>query len=295
MDRLLLMEAFVRVVEAGSFSEAARRWGRSKAAVSKYISALEAHLGVELLHRTTRALRLTEAGARYHPKCVAMLETLEVMEADLRQDHVAPRGVLRITAPPGFVQRYQAMMLSQFTARYPQIELDLYLTYRRVDIINEGFDVAIRVTNPKDSSLMARRLAPADMCMVAAPSYLALAGTPARPEDLRDHACLIDTNFRQPGTWRFNVDGRQVSVPVTGPIKINSPTVVRDLAISGHGVAVVSRFLVADALATGRLISILDGTVDFGWSVYALYPKRQYVAGRVRAFVDHMAAGLRQG
>ena len=284
-----MMEAFVRVVDAGSFTAAARRWGRSKAVVSKYVAALEAHLDVALLHRTTRSLNLTDAGSAYHDRCAALLGELESMEASLHDDHVAPRGVLRVTAPPGFAASYLAQITSDFVARFPQVTLDLDLTHRMVDLVAEGIDVAVRVTDPEDSSLVARRLAPAPIVAVASPVYLAVRGRPRRPSDLARHDCLVDTNFRGQQRWRFQHKGRAQTVSVGGPFRVNSPLTIRELAIAGHGIALSPAFVVADALAAGDLVEVLKGKVAFNWSIFAVYPRRRFTSGRVRAFVDHLA------
>ncbi len=282
----------MRVVNAGSFSAAARSWGLSKAVMSKYVSALESHLGVALLRRTTRSLSLTDAGREYFERCVEVLGELESIEAALHDDHVQPRGLLRVTAPPGLVSEYGPVLTTAFTAKYPHIRMDLRLTHRMVDLVEEGIDVAIRVTAPRDSSLIARRLAPAPIVAVAAPSYLAQRGTPATPSDLRTHDCLVDTNYRDQGRWRFRHRGRSEVVEVDGPFRVNSPTAVRDLALAGHGVALVPAFVAAEALASGELVEILAGTVAFDWSIFALYPRRRHVSGRVRAFVDHLVRAL---
>jgi len=292
MDRLTNMEAFVRVVNAGSFTGAARSWGVSKAVVSKYVAALEAHLGVALLRRTTRALSLTDAGKDYFDRCVPLLGELEALDAGLREDNLRPRGLLRVTAPPGLMARYGPLMTTAFRARHPEITMDLQLTHRLIDLVEEGVDVAIRITAPKDSALIARRLAPAPIIAVASPDYLARAGSPERPEALRAHACLVDTNFRERGRWRFRVDGQLVIVDVDGPFRVNSPTAVRDLAADGHGIALVPAFLATEALAAGRLVEVLAGMPSFDWAITAVYPRRRFLPGKVRAFIDHLAEGL---
>ena len=169
MDRLLAMEAFVRVVDAGSFSAAARQWGRSKAVVSKYVSALEDHLGVELLRRTTRSLSLTEAGRAYRERCTDVLGEVQSLEASLREGVAAPRGPLRVSAPPGLASHYLEVMTKDFIERYPDVTIDLDLTHRMIDLVEENIDVAIRVTDPRAASLGARRLAPVARVAVAAP------------------------------------------------------------------------------------------------------------------------------
>jgi DNA-binding transcriptional LysR family regulator len=292
MDRLLSMEAFLRVVDAGSFSAAARQWGRSKAVVSKYVNGLEAHLGVELLRRTTRSLSLTEAGRAYRERCADVLGEIQSLEASVQQDVAAPRGPLRVTAPPGLASHYLAVMTKDFLAHFPDVTLDLDLTHRMVDLIEENIDVAIRVTAPRDSSLVARRIAPAHIIAVAAPSYLRQRGTPKNPADLRDHDCLVDTNFRDQQRWRFHNGDKTETVTVDGPLRVNNPDAVRELAEAGLGIALVPDFVARDALAAGTLREVLKGRVALHWSILAVYPRRRYLPLRVRAYVDHLVEGI---
>lgn len=292
MDRLLTMEAFVRVVDAGSFSAAARQWGRSKAVVSKYVNALEDHLGVELLRRTTRSLSLTEAGRAYRDRCTDVLGEIEALEVSLRDDVAAPRGPLRITAPPGLASHYLDVMTTDFLARFPEVTLDLDLTHRVVDLVEENIDVAIRVTDPRDSSLVARRIAPAPILAVAAPSYLRRRGTPKTPADLRDHDCLVDTNFRDQQRWRFQTNGKAETVTVEGPIRVNHPDAIRDLAVAGLGIGLVPDFVASEALRAGSLCEVLPDTVALRWSILAIYPRRRYLPLRVRAYVDHLVEAM---
>ncbi len=295
MDRLLTMEAFLRVVDAGSFSAAARQWGRSKAVVSKYVNALEDHLGVELLRRTTRSLSLTEAGRAYRERCADVLGEIQSLEASVQQDVAAPRGPLRVTAPPGLASHYLAVMTKDFLARFPEVTLDLDLTHRMVDLIEENIDVAIRVTAPRDSSLVARRIAPAPIIAVAAPSYLRQRGTPKNPADLRSHDCIIDTNFRDQQRWRFRAHrtgGKTETISVDGPLRINNPDAIREMAEAGLGIALVPNFVAKDALATGSLCEVLKGRVALHWSILAVYPRRRYLPLRVRAYVDHLVEGI---
>jgi DNA-binding transcriptional LysR family regulator len=295
MDRLDQMEAFIRVVDAGSFTAAARQWGRSKAVVSKYVNALEDHLGVELLRRTTRSLSLTEAGRNYRKRCADVLGEIESLEASVREDIAAPRGPLRVTAPPGLASHYLDVMTNAFLTRYPNVTLDLDLTHRMVNLIEENIDIAIRVTDPRDSSLVARRIAPAPILAVASPDYLRRRGTPEKPADLRDHDCIVDTNFRDQQRWRFRSrrsGGKAETVSVDGPLRINHPDAVREMAEAGLGVALVPDFVAHEALEAGRLCEVLRGRVAFQWSILALYPRRKYLPVRVRAYVEHLLAHM---
>jgi DNA-binding transcriptional LysR family regulator len=290
MDRLLTMEAFVRVVDAGSFSAAARQWGRSKAVVSKYVNALEDHLGVALLRRTTRSLSLTEAGRAYRERCADVLGELEALEASVREGVAAPCGLLRITAPPGLASHYLDVITRDFLARFPEVTIDLDLTHRMVDLVEENIDVAIRVTDPGDSSMVARRIAPVPIIAVAAPSYLRRRGTPTKPADLREHDCLVDTNFRDQQRWRFVTGDRSKTETVTvhGPLRVNSPDAVREMAEAGLGIGLVPEFVARDALRAKSLREVLKGAVAFRWSMLAVYPRRRFVPLRVRAYVDHL-------
>jgi DNA-binding transcriptional LysR family regulator len=292
MDRLTSMEALVRVVDSGSFSAAARQWGRSKAAVSKYVAALEEHLGLQLLQRTTRSSSLTEAGRLYVAGCREVLGEIDSLETSLRGDRAALSGLLRVTAPPGLAARYLSALTSDFIDQHPNITIELDLTHRIVDLVDEGIDVAIRATEPRDSTLIARNIAPVRIVAVASPAYLARHGAPADPRDLRGHRCLVDTNFRDQQRWRFRVDGAPLTVRVAPAIRVNSPVAIRDLAIAGHGIALVPDFLVADALADGTLVELLLGMVAIAWSVHAVYPRRRHVPARLRAYVDHLARSL---
>ncbi len=282
----------MRVADARSFSAAARQWRCSKAVISKYVAALEARLGVALLQRTTRSVRLTDAGRDYYRRCVDVLAEVDALDALVQERQVAASGVLRLSAPPGFLTRHLEGALSDFVALHPSIQLDVHLTHRMVDLVEEGFDLAIRVTAPRDSALVVRRLAPAPLVLVAAPAYLAAHGAPADPAELANRDCLVDTNFRDRGRWRFEGADGVATVDVKGPIAVNSPTVVCDLAVEGHGLAIVPDFVARPALDAGTLVEVDVGRPAFDWSIYAVHVRRRYIATRVRLFVDHLAAVL---
>ncbi|MEM9071225.1 MAG: LysR family transcriptional regulator [Myxococcota bacterium] len=292
MDRLQSMEAFVRVAEVRSFAEAARRWGRSKAVVSKYVGHLEAHLGVQLFQRTTRSVVLTDAGRAHFDSCQQILALVEESETQLKDDHVSLTGSLRVTAPPGLVSEERRVLVASFLRRYPRVSLDLDVTYRMVDLVEERVDVAIRVTQPRDSSLVARKLAPAEMVLVASPAYLSSSPPIHGPEDLRQHACLVDRNFGFQPRWPFVIGGRRQSVEVAGPVRANDPFVVRDLALEGMGVALIARVLARRELAEGRLTEVLPGTVDLQTGIYAITSQRRRLPARVRAFLEHLRREL---
>lgn len=293
MDKLLAMETFVRVVRAGSLSAAARQWGRSKARLSQTLKALEAELELTLLQRNTRFLKLTDAGRSYFDRCVDLLQQIDTLETELKGEKSGLEGSLRVTAAPSLVHQHLSLFTSSFHASHPGVSIDLDLTHRMVDLVEEGVDLAVRVTAPRDSALIARRLAPASIVAVAAPVYLERHGRPRVPEELKQHSCLVDTNFRNQQRWSFATSRGRQTVSVTGPFRINSPEALRDLALAGHGVALLPSFVAAEHLTQGHLVELFAGKVALSWSVYAVYPRRAHLPERVKAYIAHLARGLR--
>ncbi len=288
MDRMVCMEAFVRVAEAKSFAEAARRWGRSKTVVSKYISQLEEHLGVALLHRSTRSVALTDAGVGHYENSRQVLSLLAESEAQLQAADGEVSGRLRVSAPAGLLSMGRPPLVASFLSRYPSVELDLDINDQLVDLIEDRIDVAIRVTRPEDSSLIARKLAPVSLLLVASPGYLEAHGVPPTPEALAGHRCLLDGDYRLHPRWPFEVDGRQFHVKVSGAVRANDLFMVIDLALQGQGIALVPRALALPHLRSGGLQEVLPGTVDIAWSVYAVTSQRRLVPARARAFIEHL-------
>lgn len=278
------MLIFARVVEAMSFTAAARRLELSKSVVSARISALEERLGVRLLHRTTRRLALTDDGVRFHDRCARLAAEADEAVAAAQGDAV--RGLLRLTAPEGFAQRHLVPPLAAFVERHPDIRLDLSITDRKVDLVGEGYDVAVRIAaRLADSSLVARRLRSDRIVLCAAPAYLARRGTPRAPAELVQHTCLRYSRQRPREEWAFE----GLAVTVDGPLAASSGTLLREAAIAGVGIAVLPESEIADELAAGRLVTLLDGALraaDLG--VFALHAPRP--PARVRALVDHLAA-----
>ncbi len=289
MDKLGAMRAFARVAESGSFSSAARLLGRSKAVVSKQIASLEAALGVQLLARTTRQVRLTEVGRSYFERCVQVLAELDDLESNVQQSQSSPRGVLRVTGPQTFAELHLSDAVREFLLRYPELKMELVLTDRIVDLVDDGFDVAIRVGQLEDSSLLARRLTASSVVTCAAPAYLARRGVPRSPEQLIDHDLVLDSNVRQPGTWRFRRGTRTVNVRVSGRLQVNSAVMVRHLLVGGAGIGLCPEFVVRDDLEAGRLVPLLAQFSGYDLGVYAVYPHTRHVPSRVRVFVDFLA------
>ncbi|OQS42801.1 LysR family transcriptional regulator [Chromobacterium haemolyticum] len=289
MDRFSEIRAFVCVAELGSFAAAAERLELSRAVVTKLVSSLEGRLGVRLMHRTTRRLSLTEAGETYLGQAGGLLAELDDLDARLSQGASSPVGRLRVSAPVSFGMRYLGRVVAGFHQQYPQIEVELNLNDRRVDLVEEGFDLGLRVSNLSDSSLVARRLARIRDLVVAAPSYLQRCGTPATPADLAEHQCLLYALTTQPNLWDFTApDGSSGRVKVKGMLRANNGDILTDAAIHGMGVILQPRFLVEQGLAEGTLVPLLS---DYDWhclDLSAVYPARRHVPGKVRAFVDYL-------
>jgi DNA-binding transcriptional LysR family regulator len=290
MDRLSGMAVFVRVVEEESFSAAARVLGISKSAVSKQVAGLEERLGARLLNRTTRRLALTDAGTAFFERAQRILNDAEEAEAAVSQLSAAPRGVLRVNAPVTFGVQHLGPLLPALMAAYPELAIDLVLNDRFVDLVEEGFDVAVRIGRLSDSSLIARRLAPVRRLLVASPAYIAAHGAPERPEDLRDHACLLYTYLLRGDAWSLTgPDGRAAEVRVTGRLRANNGDVLRSALLGGMGIAYTPSFIVGQDLADGHLVRVLPGWEDTTAAVYAVYPHARLVPPKVRAFVDFLA------
>jgi len=281
------MRVFRTVVDEGAFARAARRLRLSKAAVSKHVAALEEALATRLLHRTTRSLALTADGRVYYDRATALLDEIEALEQEMREGSEAPRGNLRVAAPLSFGLTHVSPLLPAFLQAYPNVRVDLALTDRFVDVVEEGVDVAIRVARSlADSSLVARRLAVASRVLVASPAYLASHGTPASPEALSDHACLRYTGMREPDVWRFrDPDDREVTVPVDGPLDADSSLALRPALLAGTGLTLTPRFVVEQALADGRLVTILEEWTADPATVWGVYPARRHRSAKLRAFL----------
>lgn len=290
MDRLAAIEAFVAVAECGSFSQAAERLHASKSVVSRQIGALEAELGARLLHRTTRALTLTEAGRSYLERATRILADLAEANASVGQLQAAPRGRLRVNAPMSFGFLHLAPALPDFLARYPDVAVELTMNDRFVDLVDEGFDVAVRIGKLDDSSLVARKLAPMRRTVCAAPAYLEERGTPTSPDDLKAHECLCYTYLGLSQEWRFvRPDGRPWPVEVHGRLHANNGDALRAAALRGFGIAVLPSFLVGGDVRSGALVSLLGPFLPQDSAVYAVYPHARHLSPKVRAFIDFVA------
>lgn len=295
MDTLTRMRAFVGVVEEGGFSAAARKIGRSKALLSKYVRELEDELGALLLNRTTRQLSLTEAGQIYHKQAAAILAEIDRLNETMSDAAGETRGSLKLSAPRAFADSVYGQALVDFAVAFPDIKLDVHLEDRFVDVVEEGFDIALRVARLDDSSLIAKKLADFTVRICASPATIARWGEPSHPEQLSDLPCICDTNGRWRDNWPFQhpENGASFSVPVSPRIKVNSPLVTRSAILTDLGFAVVPEFTVFDDIAEKRLVSVLDSWLPKGAGLYAVYPHRRHLPAKVRSFVDFQSDWFR--
>ncbi|WP_306028352.1 LysR family transcriptional regulator [Stappia sp. MMSF_3263] len=294
MDQLTALRVFRQVVEGGAFAAAARKLRLSPAAVSKNVGELEAHLGVRLLNRTTRRMSLTEAGTRYYQQVSRILDDLEDADGSMQPLSHSPSGLLRVSAPMSLsLVRFSGAVV-RFMQAYPDISLDLQLDDRRVDIVKDGFDLAIRGSDRlEDSSLVARRIMALRHVVCAAPAYFGTNGRPQTPMDLESHDCVQFSLSGHAGEWEFSRDGQTQKVQVTGRYKVTSSLAIRDALRAGFGVSLIPRLYVQDDIAAGRLETALDDWDPVVTQVYAVYPSRRYLLPKVRAFVDFLAEDLR--
>lgn len=280
---------FVRVVDAKSFSAAATALGLPKSTVSRKISELEARLGVRLLHRTTRKLSVTAAGASYYARSSRIIADLDEAETAISDMQRSLTGTLKITAPVELGMQYLGPMLADFLAAHRGIRIDLELGDRIVDLVEEGFDLAIRAGTPEPSTLVVKTLGGARLQAYASPAYLAARGTPEVPEDLRRHDCLVFTTWPWGRVWRFGVGAAVVDVPVRGPLTANNISVVRAAAEAGLGVALLPAFFGEPSVQEGALVPVLEAHETPSTSLYVAYPSSRHMSARIRALVDFLA------
>jgi DNA-binding transcriptional LysR family regulator len=289
MDALDGIAVFARVVDAGSFSVAARRLGISKSAASAQVKRLEERLGVRLLNRTTRRLAPTEAGAAYYRHCTRILAEAEAAEREAAALHAEPRGTLRISAPDAFGSMHVAPAVPEFVARYPDVAIDLSLSAAHVDLVEAGLDLAIRIGTLADSALVVRRLAPSRPLLCASPAYLAARGEPHEPRALARHNCLRVNVLPWGGEWRLASRSGEVRVTVDGNLRSDSAEALRAAALAGLGIALLPSWAVADELRAGRLRRVLPRWELPASAISAAYPSGRQMSAKVRAFVDHLA------
>ena len=288
MDRFLEMRTFVQVVDTGSFVGAAEPLAMSKAAVSRYVADLEARLGVRLLHRTTRRLSLTEDGEVFYLRCKELLGGLDAAEAEVTARSGDAVGQLRVNAPVSFGILYLAPVWAAFKARHPQVSFDVTLSDRVVDIVEEGFDLAIRITQLQNSSLISRRLASTRMVLCASPTYLARQGTPVHPSELVQHHILAYSNWSSRDEWAFDGPDGVVVVKTTPCLRSNNGDTCRAVALAHEGIILQPSFMVGADLAAGSLVELCPGYRALEMGIHAVYSSRKHVAPKVRLLIDFL-------
>jgi DNA-binding transcriptional LysR family regulator len=294
MDRLDSERMFVAVLDTGSFSAAAQRLGTSSGQASKLISKLEAGLGVQLIKRTTRALSPTEVGYAYYERIKGLVQDFDALDASVRNASGAPSGRIRLTAPMSFGTLQLTPILLEFAKTFPDIQIDVSFSDRIVNLVDEGFDIGVRIGKPLDSSLIARRLCDARVVLVAAPSYVSEQGLPTHPRDLSDHSCIIDTNFRDPFIWRFKPaqNGEIQSAAISGRLQFSNGEACLEAAATGLGIAHVPTFIAGPSIRDGRVQQLLRNYEDKPLGIYAVYPPARHLAIKVRALVDYLVDHL---
>ena len=290
MDRFEDLQTFVAVVEAGSFTAAADRLDTAKSAVSRRVSSLEERLGVQLLRRTTRRLNLTDSGRSFYEHSARILADLEEAESAVAQEHGELRGILRIALPLSFGLRQMCKPIAEFSRRHPNVEFDLDLNDRRIDLVEEGADLAIRIGNLADSSLIAKRIFEARTVVCGSRAYFDRHGTPQTPEDLLVHKCLVYGNLADPTKWVCrDANGQPHKVNVDAAMTASSGDFLSAAAIQGLGIAMQPTFIAGEAISRGELVAVLT---NYEWPVspaWAVYPPTRHLSYRVREFIDFLA------
>jgi DNA-binding transcriptional LysR family regulator len=295
MDRFSSMLSFVRVVEKGGFSAAARELTLSPSIVTTHVKSLEDRLGVRLLNRTTRSVSLTEAGHAYFDRCIQILSEIDDAEEAAQVLQSKPRGILRLNIPPALTL-LMAPSIAEFTALYPGVSVRIGMTSRMVDLVEEGFDLAVRLIGSADSSLIVRRLESFRLVVCASPDYLAKQGRPEHPSDLVRHNCLVyyDSPWGKDGKeWRFKGPDGELRVSVSGNLETNSSNALRAAAVRGQGLHLAPSFNVAEDLKSGALVPLLTEFLPDEFSIDALYPHREHLPAKVRSFIDLVAKNFR--
>ena len=293
MQRLECERMFAAVMETGSFAEAARRLGTSSGQASKLVSRLEADLGVRLLNRTTRALSPTEVGQAYYERIRVVIEELDALGEAVKNRSGSVSGRLKLTAPLSFGNKQLVPALVDFATRYPEVSLEVDFSDRVVNLVDEGFDAAVRIGHQSDASTVVRKLCESRIVFAASPAYLAKHGTPAIPQELSGHDCVVDTNFKDRDSWHFRSDGKALTVNVRGRIYLSNADACVAAAEAGLGITQVPSFVAGDAIHAGRLLPLFRGMEPPAVPVQAVYPPGRHLALKVRALVDFLAERFR--
>jgi DNA-binding transcriptional LysR family regulator len=294
MDRLDCDRMYVAVLETGSFARAAERLRVSSGQASKLVTRLEQDLGVQLLNRTTRALHPTEVGQAYFDQIRRIIEDFDALDATVKSRSTEATGRLRLTAPLSFGTTQLAPVLLDFLALHPRVDLDVSFSDRAVNLIDDGFDAALRIGTVTDLTLIARKIAHSRIILAASPAYLQQHGTPQTPSDLASHMCVIDTNLRDPHAWTFrHPDGTAHAVPVKGRLHFSNADACLLAAERGHGIVRSPGFIVSAALTRGTLVPLLATYEDMPLGIHVLYPPTKHLTVKVRALVDFLTLRFR--
>ena len=298
MDQLIAMRTFVRVVQTGNFSAAAREQNSSQANVSKRVLGLESLLGAKLLTRTSRELSLTDMGSEYYQKCLVILAELDEADAAVRSEAASPKGTLKIAAPIALARLVLAPLVKAFIEQYPEIKIDLAASDAQVDLIAQGIDIAIRAKKLEDSSLVARHLFDNPMLLVASPDYLQQRGIPNAPEELKHHNCIVYSLLSSINIWRFSKKAKEgekdkeFSVPVTGNFQSSNGDTNLEVALTGLGIVQLPIWMIDEHIKSGRLTQVLTDYKAVSIPLNAIYPQNRYVPLKVRCFVDFLKKQL---
>lgn len=282
------LNEFLAVAEHGNFTQAAYKLDTNVVAVSRRVAALEAHLGVKLFHRTTRKVTLTDEGEHYYQRCRPLMAALQEAEQTITQSQALPTGLVRVTAPVNFGEQYIAPLLAPFLRQYPHVSVDLHLTNRRIDLIETGTDVAIRIGHLADSSLKAKRLGSRRLTICASPAYLAAHGRPQTPSDLNRHVCLVGSNEH----WHYQTSNKVRTLTVSGRLRCNSGMALLEAAKQGIGLAQLPHYYVQEALAEGTLEEVLVDYRIEEEGIWALYPRGRQLQPKVAALLTYLAQHL---
>ena len=288
MDIFTAMKVYCSVVENDSLADAARKINVSPSVVSKHLSALVYHLGVRLLNRTTRRISITEEGTAYYERCKQIITDVAEAEIEVSSAHTAPRGLLKITAPVTFAHRHLTPHLPKFLDMFPEVEVQVQVNDRVVDLVDEGIDLAIRISQLKDSSLIARRLAPNRRYIAATPEYLERNGTPKSVDDLKDHRLITWPPGNPLNDWHFLIDGVDRIIKVKGAIAVNEGDAILTTLLAGGGLGMTQEFLAGPFVKEKKLVPLLEEIVREDNPIYAVYPSSRHLSPKVRAFVDFL-------
>ncbi|HYB08333.1 MAG TPA: LysR family transcriptional regulator [Alphaproteobacteria bacterium] len=288
MDKLASIRAFTKVVAHGSFSEAARELRLSRSAVSKYVTGLEDELGVQLLNRTTRSASPTENGAVYYERCLTILGDVDEADRVVSRLQVEPRGLLRINAPMSFGTLHLGRVLAEFMEQYPALRIELILGDQLIDPVQEGFDVTLRIGDLPSSSLIARKIAPANRSLCASPAYLERRGVPQHPNDLRNHDCLNYGHLATGNQWKLTGGDGDHWIHAAWMLCSNNAQILKDAAIKGRGIALLPTFIAGAELQEGTLRSILPDYKAPELSLFAIYPPNRHLSVKIRVFIDFL-------